>query len=64
LTSDYFETGVLAAPLADKILKGTLANSIPLVTPEARLRLNLKQAEQLGLTVPESLLKQAVEVIR
>ncbi len=61
---DTVETGRLAAPLADKILKGTPAGSIPVVTPESRLRLNYKVAQALGLTVPEGLLRQASEVIR
>ncbi len=61
---DTIETGKLAAPLADKILKGTSAGTIPVVTPESRLRLNYKVAQGLGLTVPEGLLSQAAEVIR
>lgn len=61
---DNVETGRLAAPLADKILKGTPAGSIPVVTPESRLRLNYKLAQALGLTVTEALLRQASEVIR
>jgi putative ABC transport system substrate-binding protein len=61
---DNFETGELAAPIADKILKGIPAGSIPLVTPESRLRLNYKLAQELGLTVPEGLLSQADEIIR
>ncbi|MBE7556498.1 MAG: ABC transporter substrate-binding protein [Anaerolineales bacterium] len=61
---DTVETGKLAAPLADKILKGTSAGTIPVVTPESRLRLNYKVVQALGLTVPEGLLSQAAEIIR
>ncbi len=61
---DNLETGKLAAPLADKILKGTQAGTIPVVTPESRLRINYKVAQQLGLTVPDGLLMQADEIIR
>jgi putative ABC transport system substrate-binding protein len=61
---DIFETGQLAAPVADKVLKGTPAGTIPVVTPESRLRLNYKLAQELGLTVPEGLLSQATEIIR
>jgi putative ABC transport system substrate-binding protein len=61
---DIFETGQLAAPMADKVLKGTPAGTIPVVTPESRLRLNYKLAQELGLTVPEGLLSQATEIIR
>ncbi len=62
--SDNVEVGELAAPLADKIFKGIPAGTIPVVSPEAHLRLNYKVAQELGLTVPEGLLSQAVEVIR
>ena len=58
------DMGRLAAPLADKILKGTSAGTIPVVTPEACLRLNYKVAQKLGLKVPEDLLSLASEIIR
>lgn len=61
---DFAEAGYLAAPFADKILKGAQPSSLPLVTLEAQLHINLKRAEELGLNVPEGLLKQAVEIIR
>ena len=61
---DFLEAGSLAAPFVDKILKGAQPASLPLVTLEAQLRINLKRAQELGLTVPEGLLKQAVEIIR
>ena len=61
---DNYETGELAAPLADKIFKGTPAGTIPVVTPEAYLRLNYKLAQELGLTVSKGLLSLATEIIR
>ena len=61
---NYMKTGTLAAPLADKIFKGTAPGSIPVVTPESSLRINYKVAQGLELTVPEGLLKQADEIIR
>jgi putative ABC transport system substrate-binding protein len=61
---DHFKTGEQAAPLADKILKGTPAGTIPVVSSESYLKINYKVAQDLGVTVPESLLAQAVEVIR
>lgn len=61
---DNIATGKLAAPLADKIFKGLQAGTLPVGTPEAFLRLNYKRAQELGLTVPEGLLKQANEIIR
>jgi len=64
LIPDDIETGEQAAPLADKIFKGTPAGEVPVVSPEPKLRINYKLAQELGLTVPKGLLKQAVEIIR
>ena len=61
---DNIETGKLAAPMADKNFKGIPTGTIPVVSPEAHLRINYKLAQDLGLTVPEGLLRQANEVIR
>ncbi|MBN2422310.1 ABC transporter substrate-binding protein [Candidatus Woesearchaeota archaeon] len=58
-----FEMGKLAAPLADQIFKGTPAGEIMVVTPPSYLRINYKKAQELNLTVPESLLNLAQEVI-
>jgi putative ABC transport system substrate-binding protein len=58
------DQGKLAAILADKIFKGIPAGSIPVVTPEARLRLNYKVIQELGLKVSEGLLSRADEIIR
>jgi putative ABC transport system substrate-binding protein len=63
-TPNILKLGKLAAPLADKVLRGTKAGTIPLVTPEAYLRLNYKKAKELGLTVPDNLLSLASEIIR
>jgi len=61
---DHFKTGEQAAPLADKILRGTPAGTIPVVSSESYLMINAKVAQDLGVTVPEILLAQAVKVIR
>jgi putative ABC transport system substrate-binding protein len=61
---DVFEIGTLAATLTDKILKGTPAGTIMVVTARDRLRLNYKVIQELGLTAPEGLLSMADEVIR
>jgi putative ABC transport system substrate-binding protein len=58
------DMGRLAAPLADKILKGTPAGTIPVVTPEAKLLINYKAAQELGVNVSEGLLGRADEIIR
>lgn len=57
------EVGKQTAPLADKVLKGTRAGTIPVVSSETFLQINYKAAQQLGLEVPASLLEQANEVI-
>ncbi|UCF91023.1 MAG: ABC transporter substrate-binding protein [Desulfobacterales bacterium] len=63
-TPDKFEIGRQAALIADKIIKGTPAGKIMVVTPQCRLRLNYTLAQELGLTVPEGLLSKADEILR
>ena len=58
-----FEMGELAAPIADKIFKGTPAGTIPLSSPENHLIINFNVAQGLGLTVPKALLNQAETII-
>jgi len=64
LNIDPVNVGKQAAPLADKILKGTPAGTIPVVSAESYLQINYKLAQELGLTVSEGLLSQAAEIIR
>ena len=61
---DNVAVGKQAAPLIDKVLKGTPAGTIPVVSAENFLQINYAMAEKLGITVPEGLLAQADEVIR
>ncbi len=56
--------GRQAAYLADKVLRGTQAGTIPVVTAECFLQINFKAAKKLGITVPEGLLSRANEIIR
>jgi putative ABC transport system substrate-binding protein len=58
------DMGKLAAGLADKILRGTPAGTIPVVTPEPRFLINYKAAQELGLNVSEGLLARADDIIR
>ena len=61
---DLATIGKLAAASAAKVLKGTPAGTIPVVTPDQNLYINYKTAQALGLTVPEGLLAQASQIIR
>lgn len=61
---DPVTMGRLAAPLADQILRGTPAGTIPVISPEVELRVNYAVCRKLGLDVPEGMLKMAADVIR
>ncbi len=61
---DLLESGKLAAPLADKIFRGTPAGTIPAVSAENFIQINYKVAKEFGLDIPEGILKQADQIIR
>jgi putative ABC transport system substrate-binding protein len=59
-----FDSGKAAAPLADKVFKGTSAGTIPVVSADPFLHIDYKVAQEFGLNVPDGLLKQADEIIK
>ncbi len=55
--------GKQAAALADKILRGIPAGTIPVVSAESLLEVNYRAAQKAGITVPEGLLDRADRII-
>ncbi|MBN2085800.1 MAG: ABC transporter substrate-binding protein [Anaerolineales bacterium] len=64
IIADATSSGEEAAIIADKILKGTNPGTIPVVSAESFFQVNYTAALALGVTIPETLLAQANEVMR
>jgi len=60
-----YEIGRQAARLADKVLNGTKPAEIPIETPrKLELVINLRVAKEIGLVVPNELLREADVILR
>lgn len=57
------ETGKQAAILADKILQGMPAGTIPVISSENFFQIDYNIAQKFGITIPEELLNTADEII-
>jgi|WetSurMetagenome_2_1015567.scaffolds.fasta_scaffold00606_17 putative tryptophan/tyrosine transport system substrate-binding protein len=62
--ADSFSEGKQAATLADKILKGTPAGTIPVESAEMFITINYKKATEIGIALSEGLLSTANKIIR
>jgi putative ABC transport system substrate-binding protein len=64
LVPDLRGAGKKMAHIANQILMGQRPGDLPVETPEVMLRINLRTAEQIGVSIPEVVLAQAADVIR
>lgn len=62
--TQYFAVGEQAAHMADHLLKGASPAETPVEIPEFYLSVNLQTAAQIGLEIPDSIIRQADFLIR
>jgi putative ABC transport system substrate-binding protein len=62
---NYFDIGRLAAKHVQRVLSGTRPQDLPVMAyDKVELALNLRVARELGITVPQSVLLRADQIIR
>jgi putative tryptophan/tyrosine transport system substrate-binding protein len=64
INADPFKSGEMGATILDKVLKGTPAGNIPVYSSDSYLMFNIKVAQRFGITIPDSLLNQALQIIK
>ena len=65
LGPNYFDVGVEAARIADRIIRGERAGDIPVATAKNfEYFFNLKSAEATSVNIPDSLLNKASQIFR
>jgi putative ABC transport system substrate-binding protein len=64
VNADLVTTGEQAAFLVDKILHGTPAGSIPVISSDITLEFNVKAAQEFGVKISPELLRMAQVVVR
>jgi putative ABC transport system substrate-binding protein len=60
----FADAGHQAARLVDQILRGANPGELPVEIPEPSLGINLRTAAALGLTIPDTVLRQASFIVR
>jgi putative ABC transport system substrate-binding protein len=61
---EYRAVGKQASRIADKVIKGEKPSSLPVETAEYFLKVNLKTSQAIGISLEDSILRQAAEVVR
>lgn len=62
--SSYFSSGKQAARLADQVLRGASPAELPVEVAESSLGINMITAEALGIEFPDTVLRQATQIVR